>query len=175
MRIKNPRTSRFKESLYRVVNNYYDNEFSLFSDDYWNGYGLGTYWIGTDDEDYFITKPLEREYSRQGKLIAYISPEYLNTKYAVEIDASRMSPYEDIKDNKTISTNTIKIFRPDLIHVNGIYSVPKAIEVFKYNVRYLPRTKFELKEFWDYSKERLKLENEGKKRKTVRRRKEKKD
>jgi len=168
IRKQNPRTSRFKEALYRTAIRFED--FSEFSNYYWKGLALGTYWIGTNSED-FDFRPLEREYAKEGKIIGYVSPEYLDTEYAIEVDTSRLNPKIDIKENKTESTNSIKLFRPDLITLHNTYDVPKAVEVFKYNTRYFPITESELKKFWEYSIARHEQESEGKRQKTRRRKK----
>lgn len=168
MLIPNPRTSRYKEALFREAVQF--KKFSEFSEYYWKGLSIGIYWIGTDSTTYSTAAPLEQEYAKQGRLVAYISPEYLNTKYAVEIDISALDPFNDITENKTLNTNSIKILRPDLIMVNYIFSMKKAIEVWKYNIRYLPRTEYELKIFWEYAHDRFKKEEMGEKRKTRRRR-----
>lgn len=172
-KVQNPRTSRYKESLYKLALKF-DN-FDDFAEFYWNGLGLGIYWIGSEDEDFIVNKPLEREYAKEGKLVAYTSPKYLDTKYAVQIDTSKMDPYQDITENKKDPNNSIKISRPDLIKSYYIYTIPKAIEVHKYNIRYLPNTRYDLKEFWDYAHARRKEELAGTKKKTVRRKKTKND
>lgn len=168
MLIPNPRTSRYKEALYREAILF--TNFEEFSTYYWKGLSIGIYWVANETPQYSSTAPLEREYAKQGRLIAYISPEYITTKYAVEIDISSLDPFVDITENKTQNTNSIKILRPDLIWVNYVFPVKKAVEVWKYNTRYLPRTEYELKIFWLYAHERYKKEEEGTKRKTRRRR-----
>lgn len=169
MLIPNPRTSRFKEALYREA--LFFDEFEEFSKFYWKGLSIGIYWIGVDSPAYVATAPLEKEYAKQGRLIAYISPEYLTTKYAAEIDISALDPFIDITENKTQNTNSIKILRPNMIFVNYVFTVKKATEVWKYNTRYLPRTEYELKIFWQYAHDRFKKESaSGKKQKTRRRR-----
>jgi len=169
---KNPRTSRFKEALYRMALQFED--FEDFSNFYWNGFAQGIYWIGTNKKDYDIDSPLERAYIREGKVIAYISPDRIKEKYAVEADLSRIDPYVDISENAKSPTDSVKIQRTNFVRLMNEYPVKKAIEVYKYNVRYLPSTKFALKEFWDYSQARHKEEQEGKKRKTKRGRPRKK-
>lgn len=163
---KNPRTSRYKESLYRMALQFED--FEDFSNFYWNGFAQGIYWIGTNKPDYDISSPLEKTYAREGKVVAYISPERIKQKYAVEVDLSGIDPYADISENSKSPTDSIKILRTNVARILNEYTVKKAIEVYKYNVRYLPSTKFELKEFWEYAQNRHKEELEGKKRKTRR-------
>lgn len=167
--IPNPRTSRYKEALYREA--LFFKKFDEFSAYYWRGLSIGIYWVANENPQYSTSAPLEQEYAKQGRLIAYISPEFIKTKYAVEIDISSLDPFDDITENKTQNTNSIKILRPDLIWVNYVFPIKKAVEVWKYNTRYLPRTEYELKIFWLYAHERYKKEQEtGNKRKTRRRR-----
>lgn len=168
MRISNPRTSRFSEALYRTAIKF-DN-FNDFAEYYWNGLSIGTYWIGTDVSSFNPNSTLEKQYARQGRLIAYTSPLYLDTKYAAEVDTSELDPFSDITENRKENTNSIKILRPDLLYSPYTYLVRKAIEVWKYNVRYLPSSQYDLKEFWKAAQERHKKEEEtGKKRKFRRR------
>lgn len=172
-KVQNPRTSRYKESLYKIALKF--DDFNDFAEFYWNGLALGIYWIGSEDPDFIINKPLEKQYAKEGKLIAYTSPKYLDTKYAVQIDTSKMDPDQDITENKKDPNNSIKILRPDLIKSYYIYTIPKALEVHKYNIRYLPNTRYDLKEFWDYAKARKEKELAGTAKKTVRRKKTKND
>ncbi len=167
----NPRTSRYAEALYKVALQF--DSFDDFSDYYWNGLALGIYWIPSDDPDFIINKPLEKQYAKEGKLVAYISPKDLDAKYAIQIDTSKIDPEQDITENKKDPNNSIKIYRPELIKAYYIYSVPKAVEVHKYNTRYLPHTKYELREFWEASKNKEKDKLAGTVKKTIRRKKTK--
>ena len=97
-KLSNPRTSRYKVALDKIALKF-DN-FEDFAEFYWAGLVLGIYWVGSDDPDFIINKPLERSYAKEGKLIAYISPAYLDTKYAVQIDTSKLDPFQDITENK---------------------------------------------------------------------------
>lgn len=172
-KVQNPRTSRYRESLYKLALKF--DDFDDFAEFYWNGLAAGIYWIGSEHSDFVVNKPLEKEYARQGKLIAYTSPKYLDTKFAVQIDTSKMDPFQDITENKKDPNNSIKILRPDLIKSYYIYTIPKALEVHKYNIRYLPNTRYDLKEFWDYAHARNIEEQKGTAKKTVRRKKTKND
>lgn len=163
----NPRTSRYKESLYDTALQF--KNFDDFSEYYWRGYSRGIYWIGTNEKHYNIATPLEKQYARERKLVAYISPEKIKEKYAVEVDLSAMDPYSDVTENRTLRTNSIKVLRPNLVRILNQYTIPKAIEVYKYNTRYLPSNEFDLFEFWEYAQERNRQELEGKRRKTKRR------
>lgn len=172
-KLQNPRTSRYAVALYKIALKF-DN-FEDFSEYYWSGLALGTYWIPSDDPDFIINKPLEKQYAKEGKLIAYISPKDLDTKYAIQIDTSKIDPEQDITENKKDPNNSIKIYRPELIKAYYIYTIPKAVEVHKYNTRYLPSTKYELREFWQASKDKEKEKLAGTVKKTVRRKKSKND
>ncbi len=172
-KLSNPRTSRYKVALDKIALKF-DN-FEDFAEFYWAGLVLGIYWVGSDDPDFIINKPLERSYAKEGKLIAYISPAYLDTKYAVQIDTSKLDPFQDITENKKDLNNSIKILRPDLIKAYYIYTTPKAIEVQKYNERYLPQTKYKLKEIWTAAHEKEEAKQKGTVKKTVRRKKSKND
>lgn len=172
-KLSNPRTSRYKEALYKIALKF--DDFEEFAEYYWAGLVLGIYWIGSDDKDFIINKPLERNYAKEGKLIAYASPNDLDTKYAIQIDTSKMDPFQDITENKKDPNNSIKLLRPDLIKAYYIYTTPKAIEVHKYNVRYDPRHKFELFNLWKASHEKATAKEKGIEKKTVRRKKTKND
>jgi len=172
-KLSNPRTSRYAVALYNIALKF--DDFEDFSEYYWSGLALGIYWIPSDDPDFIINKPLEKQYAKEGKLIAYISPKDLDTKYAIQIDTSKIDPEQDITENKKDPNNSIKIYRPELIKAYYIYTIPKAVEVHKYNTRYLPSTKYELREFWQAAKEKEKEKLAGTVKKTVRRKKTKND
>lgn len=169
----NPRTSRYAESLYKIALKF-DN-FDDFAEYYWSGLALGIYWIPSEDPDFIINKPLEKQYAKEGKLVAYISPEDFDTKYAIQIDISKLDPEQDITENKKDPNNSVKIYRPELIKAYYVYTVPKAIEVQKYNTRYLPSTRFSLQKLWEASKKKEKEKLAGTVKKTVRRKKSKND
>ena len=169
----NPRTSRYAESLYKIALKF-DN-FDDFAEYYWSGLALGIYWIPSEDPDFIINKPLEKQYAKEGKLVAYISPEDFDTKYAIQIDISKLDPEQDITENKKDPNNSVKIYRPELIKAYYVYTVPKAIEVQKYNTRYLPSTRFSLQKLWEASKNKEKEKLAGTVKKTVRRKKSKND
>lgn len=143
--ILNPRTARFRESLVRIAQKF--DDFPTFSEYYWNGLARNTYWIGSDREDFAI-KELEKQYAKEGRLIAYIHPEMIKEPYAVEVDLSYMNPLYDVTENPKDPTNSIKIIRPDLIKVRYITPVSKAIKIWEYNSRYLPSSQYELLQFW---------------------------
>lgn len=169
----NPRTSRYAESLYKIALKF-DN-FDDFAEYYWSGLALGIYWIPSEDPDFIINKPLEKQYAKEGKLVAYISPEDFDTKYAIQIDISKLDPEQDITENKKDPNNSVKIYRPELIKAYYVYTVPKAIEVQKYNTRYLPSTRFSLQKLWEAAKNKEKEKLAGTVKKTVRRKKSKND
>ena len=173
LKIVNPRTSRYAESLYKIALKF--DDFDDFAEYYWSGLALGIYWIPSEDPDFIINKPLEKQYAKEGKLIAYISPKDFDTKYAIQIDTSKIDPEQDITENKKDPNNSIKVYRPELIKAYYIYTIPKAVEVHKYNTRYLPSTKYELREFWLAAKAKEKEKLAGTVKKTVRRKKSKND
>jgi hypothetical protein len=143
---KNPRISRYKENLKNSAKKY--DEFSEFSDLYWKGASRGTYWIPTDsDAPLDLVKYLEKK----GSIIAYISPfQIQDSEYAAEVNAALLDP-EDFRKNIKDPVNSIKIMSPDRLIVNYVYPLRKAIEVFKYNSRYLPSSGYELQQFWKWA------------------------
>lgn len=143
---RNPRFSRYKESLKAAALKFED--FEAFVEAYLNAASRGTYWVGTDDADIIDEAGLEKELKKKGSLIAYINPFYIDQPFAIEINAARLDP-EDFKKNLKEPKYSIKITRPDLVYVNYIYPREKAQNVWLYNARHLPNSYKQLKEFWE--------------------------
>ena len=151
----NPRTSRFREALTRIAQKF--DDFETFADYYWNGLARSTYWIGTNNKNFIITD-LEKQFAKEGRLVAYVHPEMIKDEFAAEIDISGMNPLYDVTENPKDLHNSIKIVRPDLIKVRYITPVMKAIRIWEYNSRHLPSTKYELLKFWNAAQEKKKTE-----------------
>lgn len=146
--ISNPRMSRYRESL-KVSSKKFDN-YDDFQNSYWKGASRGIYWIGVD-QDYEDDESalLEKEFAKKKELVAYISPLHILDKpFAAEVNTALLDPDDDFKKNVKDPRNSIKITAPNMILVNYVYPIKKAIEVWKYNSRYQPSSGFDLKTFW---------------------------
>lgn len=162
--ILNPRTSRFREALTRLAQKFSD--FNKFSEYYWNGLSRSTYWIGTNNKNYFIAD-LEKQFAKEGRLIAYIHPEMLDTQYAAEVDISYTNPIYDVTENPKDPQNSIRINRPDLLKVRYVTPVMKAIRIWEYNSRHMPSSQYELLKFWTAAQKKKESEKPKRRRKSV--------
>lgn len=140
-RISNPRFSRYREAL-KVAAKKFD-DFDEFANAYLKGASRGTYWVGVTNEN-FTKEDLP------GSYVAYISPIYIDDyEYAVEINAALLDADEDFKRNLKDPKNSVKITNNKLIFVNYVYPIKKAVQVWLYNARYLPNSLYQLKQFWE--------------------------
>lgn len=146
--IQNPRVSRYREAL-KVSSKKFKN-YDDFQDSYWKGASRGIYWIGVDrDYEDDESNLLEQDFAKKKELIAYISPVHILDKpFAAEINTALLDPDDDFRKNVKDPKNSIKITAPNLILVNYVYPLKKAIEVWRYNTRYQPSSGYDLRTFW---------------------------
>lgn len=145
---KNPRISRYKENLKNSAKKF--QKYEDFAESYWKGASRGTYWIPADDD-----KPIDLEKylkDKKGSIIAYTSPIHiLDSEFAAEVNTALLDPDEDFKKNVKDPVNSIKITAPDMLIINYVYPIKKAIDVWRYNSRYLPSSGYDLNVFWKWS------------------------
>lgn len=145
--VKNPRMSRYKENLKNSAKKF--DSYKDFSESYWKGASRGTYWIPVDNEEPI---DLEKYLEKRGSIIAYISPIHiLESEFAAEVNTALLNPDEDFRKNVKDPVNSIKIMAPEMLIVNYIYPIKKAVSVWLYNSRYLPSSGYELFRFWQWS------------------------
>lgn len=140
-RISNPRFSRYREALKVAAKKFED--FDEFATAYLKGASRGTYWVGVPNE-FFTKDQLPNSY------IAYISPLYIDDyEFAAEINGALLDADDDFKKNLKDPKNSIKITNNKLVFINYVYPIKKAIQVWLYNARYLPNSLYQLKQFWE--------------------------
>lgn len=143
----NPRISRYKENLKNSAKKF--NRYEEFAESYWKGASRGTYWIPAEDE-----KPidLEKYLEKYKSIIAYTSPVHIHdSEFAAEVNTALLDPDEDFRKNTKDPVNSIKIMAPEMLIVNYVYPIKKAVEVWRYNSRYLPSSGYDLNVFWKWS------------------------
>jgi len=153
---KNPRPSKVKNALAAEAIRY--REFDVFATRYWNSCARGIYWIPVDHHNYLIGER-EKKQITAGKFFVYCNPIVAESadkdvRYMAELNVNRLDPgslhYTKGEDGTKISVKG----QPDMIVVQRVIPVDKALRAFKYQLSLLPSSKEELLAFWDMSWEK---------------------
>jgi hypothetical protein len=171
---KNPRPSKVKNALAAEAIRYKD--FDEFATRYWNSCARGIYWIPVDHHNYLIGDR-EKKQIREGKFHVFCNPIVAaaadeGVRYMAELNVNRLDPgslqYVKGEDGTKIKVKG----QPDMIIVQRVVPVDKALRAFKYQLSLLPSSKEELLAFWDMSweKHELKQKKEAEKADRAKRR-----
>ena len=153
---KNPRPSKVIDALAVEAIRYRDID--DLATRYWNSCARGIYWIPVDAHNYLIGDR-EKKQIREGKFVVYCNPVVASVKdegvrYMAELNVNRLEP-GSVHYVKGEEGTQIKIKgQPDMIIVQRVIPVDKALRAFKYQLSLLPSSKDELLAFWDMSWEK---------------------
>lgn len=153
---KNPRPSKVKNALAAEAIRYKD--FDEFATRYWNSCARGIYWMPADHAN-FLVADREKRLIRDGKFFVYCNPIIAaatdeGVRYMAELNVNRLDP-SSLQYVKGEDGTKIKVKgQPDMIIVERVVPVDKALRAFKYQLSLLPSSKDELLAFWDMSWER---------------------
>lgn len=154
--MKNPRPSKVKNALAAEAIRYKD--FDDFATRYWNSCARGIYWIPVDVANYMIGNR-EKQQIRDGKYFVYCNPVIASAvdegvRYMAELNVNRLDPgnlqYMKGEDGTKIRVKG----QGDMIIIQRVVPVDKALRAFKYQLSLLPSSKDELLAFWDMSWEK---------------------
>jgi len=153
---KNPRPSKVKNALAAEAIRYKD--FDEFATRYWNSCARGIYWMPVDHAN-FLIGDREKRLIRDGKFFVFCNPIIAaatdeGVRYMAELNVNRLTP-GNLQYVKGEDGTKIKVKgQPDMIIVERVVPVDKALRAFKYQLSLLPSSKDELLAFWDMAWEK---------------------